>query len=105
MSDPAKGDIWWGETPAEKSRPYLVMTRNEAIPVLKRVVAAPVTRSVRGIASEVTLSDAEGLHSPCVASMDNLVTIHKSMLVRKMGSLSPVRLRDACEALRAATDC
>lgn len=105
MSHISKGDIWWGETPHWKPRPYLIMTRNEAIPVLTRVVAAPVTTTTRGIASEVPLGEGEGLRTSCAASMDNLVTIRKSMLVRKLGSLSPDRLREACEALRAATDC
>ena len=101
----SKGDIWWGETPHWKPRPYLIMTRNEAIPVMTRVLAAPVTATIRDIASEVPLGEGEGLHTSCVASMDNLVTIRKSMLVRKLGSLSASRMGEACEALRAATDC
>jgi mRNA interferase MazF len=105
VSDPAKGEIWWGEGPAGKPRPYLVLTRDEAIPVLKRIVAVPVTRSIRGIASEVPLGEAEGLPSPCVASMDNLVTIRKSMLVRRLGSVGAGRSHEVCEALCAATDC
>jgi mRNA interferase MazF len=105
VRDPAKGDIWWGETPHTAGRPYLVMTRDSAIPVLNRVVVAPVTRTVRGIPSEVALGPDEGLPAECVASMDNLLTLRKSMLVRKMGSLPDTRLSEACDALRAATDC
>ena len=105
MNHLSKGDIWLGETPNHKPGPYLIMTRNEAIPVLTRVLAAPVTTTTRGIASEVPLGEAEGLRTACAASMDNLVTIRKSMLVRKLGALSPSRMGEACEALRAATDC
>ena len=105
MSDPAKGEVWWGESPDAKGRPYLVMTRDEAIPVLRTVLVAPVTRTVRGIPSEVPLGPAEGLPDECAAMLDNLLTFPKTMLVRRMGALSPGRRIQACEALRAATDC
>ena len=54
MSEPRQGEIWWAEAD-DKRRPVLVVTRNEAIPVLSRVVVAPVTRTVRGIPTEVAL--------------------------------------------------
>lgn len=53
MTQLRRGEIWWGEAPDEKGRPYLVLTRDEAIPVLRAVLTAPVTRTVRGIATEV----------------------------------------------------
>ena len=53
MSDPARGEIWWGEAPDAKGRPYLILTRDEAVPVLRTILVAPVTRTVRGIPTEV----------------------------------------------------
>lgn len=100
-----RGEVWWGEVPDAKPRPYLVLTRDEAIPVLRRILVAPVTRSVRGIPSEVSLGPPEGLPAECVASFDNVVTLDKAMLVRRMGALSPDRRVEPCEALRAVTDC
>lgn len=105
MIPPAKGDIWWGEKPDEKGRPYLVMTRNEGIPVLRRILVAPVSRTIRGIPSEVPLGSSEGLPVECAAAMDAMLAFPRSMLTRKLGSLSTSRLHEACEALRAATDC
>ena len=29
MTEPARGEIWWGEAPDTKGRPYLVLTRDE----------------------------------------------------------------------------
>jgi mRNA interferase MazF len=100
-----RGEVWWGEVPETKARPYLVLTRDEAIPVLRRILVAPVTRSVRGIPTEVPLGPPEGLPTECVATLDNVVTLSKAMLVRRLGALSPDRRRETCEALRAATDC
>lgn len=105
VATPARGEVWWGEAPDAKPRPYLVLTRDEAIPVLRRILVAPITRNVRGIPTEVPLGQPEGLPTECVASFDNVVTLHKSMLVRRMGVVPPDRRREPCEALRAATDC
>ena len=45
MSDPRRGEVWWGEIADVGRRPFLVMTRSAAIPVLNNVLAAPVTRN------------------------------------------------------------
>jgi len=102
---PARGEVWWGEAPDEKGRPYLVLTRDEAIPVLRTILVAPVTRTVRRIPTEVPLGSEEGLPSEAVATLDNVVTFPKAMLVRRMGALAPGRRGEPCEALRAAVDC
>ena len=105
MSEPARGEIWWAEAPDEQPRPYLILTRDEAIPVLNKVLAAAVTRTVRGIPSEVALGPSEGLKTECAASMDNIAPIRKSYLVRRIGALSRRRRHELCEALSAAVDC
>lgn len=51
-----RGEIWWAEVPDTGRRPFLVLTREAAIPVLHSVVAAPVTRAIRGIPTELALS-------------------------------------------------
>ena len=105
MVAPRRGDIWWGELPDQKARPFLVLTRDEAIDVLSRIIAAPVTRTIRGIPSEVPLGPEDGLPVECVASFDNVMPVPKAMLVRRLGALAPSRRQEPCEALRAATDC
>jgi mRNA interferase MazF len=105
VAEPAQGEVWWGEIAAAKPRPYLVLTRNEAIPVLGRIVVAPVTRTIRGIPTELPLGTPEGLRTECVASFDNVLTLPKSAFVRRMGALDAGRLGEPCEALRAALDC
>src|SRR2546423_15719482 len=52
VTQPRKGDIWWAEA-EDKRRPVLVVTRSRAIPVLTWIVVAPITRTVRGIPTEV----------------------------------------------------
>ena len=52
-----------------------VLTRDAAIEVLAAITCAPVTRTIRGIHSEVEVGPAEGLLEPSVISCDNLITI------------------------------
>jgi mRNA interferase MazF len=105
MPDPARHEIWWAELPHRKARPYLVLTRDRAIPVLRRLVAAPVTRTVRGIPTEVPLGPDEGLPAESVASFDNVETVPKSALTKRLGAVAPSREHEVCAAYRAATDC
>ena len=100
---PAQGDIWWAESELGR-RPVLVVTRNEAIPVLNRVVVAPITRTIRGIASEVSLDTDDGLAHPCAASFDNLRVALKSHLTERVGSIAH-RQPEICAALAAMADC
>lgn len=100
---PAQGDIWWAEA-EDKRRPVLVVTRTEAIPVLEWIIVAPVTRTIRGIPTEVPLGVAEGLAEPCVASFDNLQPIRKTFLTRPVGSIAG-RRDEICSAVAALADC
>ena len=105
MSELRQADVWWGEAPDARGRPFLVVTRNEAIPVLHALLVAPVSRTIRGIPTEVPLGEADGLPVDCVASMDNLVAFPKAMLTRRMGALPPARQHELCAALRATANC
>lgn len=105
MSLPARGEVWWGEAPDAKGRPYLVLTRDDAISVLRILLVAPVTRTVRGIPTEIPLGRDEGLAEECVAVFDSVTVFPRAMLVRRMGSLQPARTHELCEALATATDC
>ena len=72
----ARGDIIWADLgePAGR-RPVCVLTRDAAIEVLTAVTCAPITRTIRGIRSEVEVGRGEGLPEASVISCDNLLTI------------------------------
>ena len=100
-----QGDIWWLETEQEAGRPCLILTRDRAIGVLDAVLVAPITRTIRGIPTEISLDRSDGLPVDCVATMDNTSVVPKSALTHKVGALTPGRWPEVCAALRAATDC
>ncbi len=104
MTTPRQGEVWWAEA-EDKRRPVLIVTRSEAIPVLTSIVVAPVSRTIRGIATEIPLDARDGLPSPCVASFDNVQPIHRSLLTFRVGSTPPERRSEICGALAALADC
>jgi len=100
----ARGDVWWMEPPNDKSRPVLVVSRDSANHVMRRVVVALVTRTARPVPSQLPLGPGEGLRTESVASFDDLMSVPKAFLVRRMGSLGP-RQHELCTTLRAMADC
>lgn len=100
-----RGEVWWGEDPDAGRRPYLVLTRESAIDVRRRVVVAPTTRTVRNLPSEVVLDEDDGMPSRCAVSLDNVTTVPKHGLVERICRLEAGRLHEVCRALNAAVDC
>jgi mRNA-degrading endonuclease toxin of MazEF toxin-antitoxin module len=100
-----RGDVCWLDLPEEGRRPVCVITRAEAIPVLRNVVVAAVTRTVRDISTEVALSESDGMPAACAISLDNLRTVPRALLTERITSLSGVHMHQLCGALVAATGC
>ncbi len=98
-------EVWWAEHPGAGRRPYLVLTRQAAIPVLTRVLSVPATRTIRGIPTEVVLDEGDGMPERCALSFENVATIPKGLFTSRICRLGIDRLEQACRALRAATGC
>lgn len=104
VSEPRQGEVWWAEA-EDKRRPVLIVTRGDAIPVLNRLIVAPVTRTIRGIPTEVALGPDDGIPIECAASFDNMQPINRRLLTKRLGTLDPARRQEMCEALAALADC
>ena len=59
----------------DKERPVVVLTRASSLDVLSTVTIAPITSTVRGIASQVVLNEADGMKSTCAVNLHNLQTV------------------------------
>jgi len=97
--------MWWAEAPEAGRRPYLVLTRDAAIPVVNAVLAVPATRTVRGIPTEVALGPDEGMPDACALTLDNLTTMPKALFVERISELGPDLMASVCEALTRAASC
>jgi mRNA interferase MazF len=101
-----RGDVCWLELPDEGRRPVCVLTREAALPVLRNVTVALVTRTVRDVPTEVQLTEREdGMPADCVISLDNLRTVPKAMLTERITALSGGQMHAVCVALDLATGC
>jgi mRNA interferase MazF len=100
-----RGEVWWVEHPIQGRRPFLILTRQAAIPVVNKVTGAPATKTIRGIPSEIALSTDDGMPADCVLNFDNLAILNKSWFVEPICQLSPVQMLQACRALSVAMGC
>ncbi len=101
----AQGELWLLETPNEKRRPVLVVSRNEAIPVLNNIVVAPVTSTVRAIPTCIPIGPDHGIDHESVVTFDNIAAVPKALLTVRLGDLGPTGRHVICAALRALADC
>ena len=103
---PARGELWWCELAQVGRRPVVVLSRDAAIPRMRRALVAPCTTTIRGLASEVALEPGEDpVPRRCVANLDSVESVSIAVLVERLGRLADVRVRALCAALEVAVDC
>ncbi|MBA2609449.1 MAG: type II toxin-antitoxin system PemK/MazF family toxin [Actinobacteria bacterium] len=106
MSTPSRGEVWWCELPQIGRRPVVVLSRDAAIPRLRRALVAPCTTTIRKLASEVVLEPGEDpVPRQCAANLDSVESVSIGFLVERLGRLSDTKMRDVCAALEVAVDC
>ncbi len=107
MTDlPRRGELWWCEPPEIGRRPVVVLSRDSAIPRLRRVLVAPCTTTIRGLASEVVLEPGDDpVPRETAVNLDSVESVSVGLLVERLGRLSDPRMREVCTALAVATDC
>ena len=100
-----RGDIWFAATPGG-DRPVLVLTRDPVAARIGSVVVAALTRTRRGLVSELDLhADVDGVPTDCVVNFDNVHTLPRESFRRRQTTLSAARMAEACRVLAAATGC
>jgi mRNA interferase MazF len=103
---PARGEMWWCELPDAGRRPVVVLSRDAAIPRLKRTLVAPCTTTIRGLASEVVLEPGDDpVPRLCGINLDSVESVSVASLVERLGRLSDDRMREVCASLAVAVDC
>jgi len=100
-----RGEIWFAATPGG-DRPVLVLTRDPVADQISSIVVAALTRTRRGLISELELTPRDdGVPTKCVVNFDNLQTLPRQALRRRVTALSPMRMGRACRTLRNAVGC
>ena len=107
MTDvPARGEIWWCELPEIGRRPVVVLSRDPAIPRLRRALVAPCTTTIRNLPSEVGLNAGDDpVPLDSAVNLDSVESVSVGTLTERLGRLSDGRMRQICQALAVAVDC
>jgi mRNA interferase MazF len=103
---PARGEVWWCELPEIGRRPVVVLSRDAAIPRLRRTLIGPCTTTIRGIPSEVLLEPRDDpVPRTSVVNLDSVESVSLATLVQRLGRLSDERMLQICKALEIAVAC
>lgn len=103
---PARGEVWWCELPEISRRPVVVLSRDVAIPRLRRTVIAPCTTNIRGLPSEVVLEPQDDpIPRTSAVNLDSIESVSVGTLTERLGRLSDARMRQVCAALNVAVNC
>jgi mRNA interferase MazF len=88
----------------DKTRPVLVLTREQVRPFLASISVAPITSTVRGLSTEVPVGKTNGLDHDSVISCDNITSVPRATLGRRIGYLLPGQEAALALAIAAAYD-
>ena len=103
---PVRGEVWWCELVEIGRRPIVVLSRDAAIPRLRRALIAPCTTTIRGLASEVVLEPGDDpIPRRSAVNLDSVESVSVAVLVERLGRLADARMREICKALEVAVDC
>ncbi len=98
-----RGEVWLADL--DKTRPVVVLTRDPLGRLLRSVIVAPVTSTVRGLSTEVPLGRDDGIRQPSVANLDNVQLISSDRFRRRIGQAQPTTMEALCAALTTAVAC
>lgn len=103
---PHRGEVWWCELPEVGRRPIVVLSRDAAIPRLRRALVGPCTTRIRGLASEVVLEPgSDPIPKLSAVNLDSVESVSTATLTQRIGLLSDQRMRQVCQALADAVAC
>ena len=84
----------------------VVLSRDAAIPRLRRTLVAPCTTTIRNLPSEVVLEPGDDpISRRCAVNLDLIESVSISILVERIGRLSDGRMRQISSALNVAVNC
>jgi len=95
---------WYEFARPDKKRPVVILTRDSVLEYLGEATVAPITRTVRGIASEVPLGPDDGLPEPCAVNLDHVQTVARGRIGALVTALSAQRMAEIRDALLFALD-
>lgn len=101
-----RGEIWLHAFASpDKRRPVMILSRDQALAVMRTALVAPVTSTIHGLPSEVVVDGRAGLKHTSAVNLDHVQCVRQRDLVQYVGTVSASQLREVCAALAVAVGC
>jgi mRNA interferase MazF len=98
-----RGEIrWYTFRAPDKRRPVLILTRNVVADSLNELIVVPITRTLRGLSTEVVLTEDDGMPTTCAANFDHVALAQKDRLGAVICTLPEARWAEIKNALLIA---
>jgi mRNA interferase MazF len=94
--------IWLARV--DKTRPVLLLTREEVRAVRGLVTIAPITSTICGLRSEIPVGARNGLDHESVINLDSITTVPRNILMKYVGALLEDQERELTRAFHEAFD-
>ena len=94
------GEIW--EARLDKLRPVVIVSRDDVTGRRAKTTVAAITSTIRDVPTQVPVDQRDGLAQLSCINCDELQTIPKADLRRRIGRLSETKIEALEEALRFA---
>lgn len=101
-----RGDIYlYDFKKPDITRPVVIISRDDVIPLLSTVMVAPILSTIYGIPSEVVVGIEHGLKNTSAINLDHVQTVDKSRLSNFIAHLDEAVMQQVCETLAKAVNC
>lgn len=98
-----RGELrWYTFRLPDKRRPVMILTRSEVIESLNELIVVPVTRTIRGLSTEVILTQEDGMPVTCALNFDHISLAQQDRLGPAIAELPNTRWQEVRSALLAA---
>ncbi len=98
-----RGEIrWYTFRQPDKRRPVMILTRTEILDQLNEVIVVPITRTIRGLTTEVVLTQTDGLPVTCALNFDHIALAQRDRFGSTLTTLPDARWSDVRTALLVA---
>jgi mRNA interferase MazF len=98
-----RGEIrWYAYRPPDKRRPVLLLARPDVIDHINEIIVVPITRTIRGLNTEVILTTEDGMPVMCALNFDHITLAQRSRFGSVLALLPEQRWPEIRKALLIA---
>jgi mRNA interferase MazF len=100
-----RGDVWLIDLGGRVGkRPVLILTRQNVLKYLNKVIVAEITTQGKGYPTEIFINQKANLPKPSFVQADNLHTVSKNQLKKFLGALDPETMMNVSQKIVLALE-